>query len=70
MSKDGLSLELSFSSSLVKPIPKTDNADRKNQQKMCLLMRIMKMKSRIVCVDIRVGMFILRALFYVFRTRA
>ena len=33
MNKNGLSLELSFSSSLVKPIPKTDNADRKNQQK-------------------------------------
>ena len=63
MNKNGLSLS---SSSLFKPIPKTDNADSKNQQQNCLFMRIMKMKSWIVCVGIRAGMCILRALFFVF----
>ena len=61
-----LSLSLSSSSYLFKSIPKMNNADCKNQQKKCLLMRIMMMRSWTACVGIRVGMFILRALFFVF----
>ena len=62
VNKNGLSL--SSSSSFFKLIPKTDNADGKNQQKNCLFMRIMKIKSWIACVGIRVGMFISRAFFF------
>ena len=70
--KYDLSLSLSSSSYLFKSttIPKIDNADCKNQQKKCLLMRITMMRSWTACVGIRVGMFILRTLFFCFRTRA
>ena len=38
----------------------------KTNNKKCLLMRIMKMESWIAWLDILVGMFILRVLFFVF----
>ena len=57
-------LSISSSSSLFKPIPKTDNADSKNQQKIAFLWKSWRWKF--ACVGIRVGMFTLRALFFVF----
>ena len=39
---------------------------KKKTKKLCLLMRIMMMRSWTACVGIRVGMFVLRAVFFVF----
>ena len=59
-------LSLSSSSFLFKPIPNTDNADSKNQQKKVPSYQNHEDESRVACAGIRVGIFILRALFFVF----
>ena len=68
-------LSLSSSSSVFKPIPKTDNgdnADSENQQKQTCLMRITMMRTWTACVgiELEVGMFILRASFFYGLARA